>query len=165
MAFHSYVSFKGKKQGQFKGESQKGSRKDQWCEVKWYELHSAVPVDSKSGQPKGTRTHFPMLITKERGAASPQLLQACWTSEVLEEVVLESVGRPDTGAGEVVVERITLSNVIISDIRRFSDLQASEHAEHDLDPLDTVSLVYQTIKVENLLASTSTTDDWTANNT
>jgi len=165
MAFHSYISFKANKQGQLKSESLKGSRKDKWCEVESFEMRSAVPVDSKSGLPKGARTHFPFRVIKERGASSPQLLQAHWTSEVFSEVILESVGRPDSGAGEVVIERITLTNAIISEIRRFAELGSGEHAEHDTDQLEEISFVFQAIKVENLPASTSTSDDWTTSDT
>jgi type VI secretion system secreted protein Hcp len=161
MAFHSYVSFKGSKQGQLKGESLKGSRSKEWSEVESFEMRSAVPVDSKSGYAKGARTHFPLVITKERGASSPQLLQALWTSELLTTVVLEVIGRPESGAGEVVVERTTLTNATISEIRRFVDLPSGEHAEHDNDVLESVHLVFQQILVENPIASTSATESWT----
>ena len=161
MAFHSYISFKGTTQGQFKGESLKQSRAKVWSEVESFEMRSAVPVDSKSGQAKGARTHFPLVVTKEAGASSPQLLQALWHSEVLSTVVLEVVGRPESGAGEVVVERTTLTNATISEIRRFIDLPSAEHSEHDLGVLEAVHLVFQQIMVENPLASTSVTESWT----
>jgi type VI secretion system Hcp family effector len=110
MAFHSYVSFKGQKQGQLKAESQKAGRSDKWTEVVSIDLGSEVPVDPKSGRPKGARTHFPLTITKEIGVASPQLLNAHWANELFDEIVIEIVGRPDTGKGETVAERITLTN-------------------------------------------------------
>src|SRR5580700_977573 len=164
MSFHRYASFKGKTQGQLKAESKKAKRSDKWVELVSFEMSSEVPVDPKSGRPKGARTHFPLVITKEIGAATPQLLDAHWKSELFDEVVIEIVGRPDTGAGETVVERITLTNALIAKTRRYTPKLATEHAEHDTELLEDFSFTFQKIAVENLIASTSTTDDVTQNN-
>jgi type VI secretion system secreted protein Hcp len=159
MAFLSYVQFKGQKQGAFKGESLKKGRTD-WSEVESFEQRTEVPVDSKSGQVKGARTHFPLKLTKERGAASPQILQALCTGETLSTVILEVVGHDGTGAKEVTVERTTLTNAKVCEFRRFVDLPTGEHSEHDVDNLETIALTYQVIKLECLPASTSAQDDW-----
>jgi type VI secretion system secreted protein Hcp len=165
MAFHAYVSFKGTKQGQLKGESQKGSRKGTFSEVLFVEMGSSLAVDPKTGMPKGARTHMPIKVTKERGASSPQLLQAHWTGEILSEVVIEFVGRPASGQGEIVVERITLTNATISEIRRGSPALSGEKSEHSSDFLDEIHMVFTAIKVEDPIDSTSTSDDWRANDT
>jgi type VI secretion system Hcp family effector len=164
MSFHSYASFKGKKQGQLKAESLKAKRNDKWCELVAVEMGSEVPVDPKSGRPKAARTPGPVIVTKSIGGASPQLLDAHWKAELFDEVVIEIVGRPDTGAGEVVVERITLTNALISKVRRYTPRLATDHSEHDSDVLEDYSFTYGKILIENLAASTSTTDDITANN-
>jgi type VI secretion system Hcp family effector len=164
MAFHSYASFKGKKQGQLKAESLKAKRNDKWSELHCIEMGSEVPVDPKSGRPKAARTQGPLTITKSIGGASPQLLDAHWKAELFDEVVIEIVGRPDTGAGEVVVERITLTNALISKVHRYAPRLSVEQAEHDTDLLEEYSFTFGKILVENLAASTSTTDDVLANN-
>jgi type VI secretion system Hcp family effector len=113
MAFHHYASFKGKTQGQLKGESLKAQRRDKWTELVSFGMASEVPLGPKSIRPRGPRTPFPLTITKETGASSPQLLNAHWTNELFETVVIEVVGRPDSGQSETVKERITLTNAQI----------------------------------------------------
>jgi type VI secretion system secreted protein Hcp len=159
MAFHSYIQFKGIKQGQFKGESLKKGR-DAWCEVESFEQLTQVPIDSKSGQTSGHRVHFPIKITKERGATSPLILTALCTNEVLSTVIIEVVSHDGTGTKEVVVERTTLTNARVSEFRRFVDLPTGEHSDHDTDNLETVGLVYQKIELECVTGKTSATDDW-----
>lgn len=76
-AFHRYASFKGAKQGQFKAQSSKtGREKDGWFEIVSIDMGAEVPVDPKSGRPKGARQNKPLTITKEVDLSSPQLLQA-----------------------------------------------------------------------------------------
>lgn len=118
MALKAYVSFKGIKQGQFKGESKNSQRQDKWMECVDFKMASSAPFDNQnSGQPNGKRGHTPMMITKEWGTASPQLLNAHFNDEVLSEVIVEFVGRPPTGAGEIVVQRITLTNAKIAGVK------------------------------------------------
>jgi type VI secretion system secreted protein Hcp len=121
MAFQRYVSFKGETQGQIKGGDETAKRGDKWCVAQSFEFGAQVPIDfnSNSGKPKGPRTHSPIVITKPTDSASPQLLNAHWNSELLNEIVIETVGRPDSGKGETVVERITLTNAVISSIKRY----------------------------------------------
>jgi type VI secretion system secreted protein Hcp len=116
MPFHSYASFKGKTQGTLKGESIKSEppRRDKWMELTGYSFGVASPRDSSSGSGTGNRRHQPVNITKEFGAASPQLLSAHWKSEIFDEVIIEQVSSPKKGGKEQVVERITLTNATIS---------------------------------------------------
>jgi len=118
--FHSYVSFKGSKQGQFKGESAgKGGReKDGWFLLSSFEMHSEVPVDVKSGSPKGPRTHPPIVITKETDAASPLLLNAHSTNETLESIIIQTVDDQNK-----TTKTITLTNAVISDIKKNGALE------------------------------------------
>jgi|SRR5580692_5585661 type VI secretion system secreted protein Hcp len=159
MAFHSYIQFKGQKQGAFHGESLKKGRTD-WSEVEAFEEVTQVPIDSKSGRTSGHRTHFPIRVTKERGAASPQILQAIVTNETLTTVIIEVVGHDGTGAKEVVVERTTLTNACFSEFRRFVDLPTGEHSDHDTDNLETVALTFQKIELDCIPGKTQAVDDW-----
>ena len=117
MAYQFYASFKGTKQGQFKGGTRKATRGGKWVEILGcnYLLQSAR--DPSSGLPTGQRRHSPLTITKEWDSSSPQLLDAFRTHETLLEVVIETAGRPGTGAGENEVGRITLTNAVIVDVR------------------------------------------------
>ena len=120
-AFHSYVSFKGSKQGQFKGESRgKGGREDKgWFEIQGFELQGEVPVDAnKPGAASGKRTHKPIIITKEMDGASPQLLNAHYTNETLESVIIQTVDDQNKST-----RRITLTNALISDIKKNGALE------------------------------------------
>ena len=162
MSFQYYVSIKGKTQGQFKPESKKEGRKDKWVECVAFRMGSAVPVDANSGAVKGFRQHKPLVITKEWGAASPQLLQAHWNNETLDQIVLEIVGRDDGGKKEKVQERITLTDAVVVAVDRYSAQSAKDSSEHDVDHLEDISFRYRVILVENPDAGTSTSDDWTA---
>jgi len=115
-AFHNYVSFKGSKQGQLKGKtSGKGGREDKgWFEIQSFDLAGEVPADANKPGTTGKRTHKPIVIAKETDASSPLLFQAQSVNEVLETVIIELAGRPTSGAGEVVTERITLTNATIA---------------------------------------------------
>jgi type VI secretion system Hcp family effector len=110
MAFHGYASFKGSTQGHVIGDSSKAERKDKWIDLLKVDFGPSSLFNDK-GKPTSTKGH--VTITKQIGAASPQLLSAHWKAELFTEVVVEIVGRPSSGAGEVVTERITLTNAII----------------------------------------------------
>jgi type VI secretion system secreted protein Hcp len=161
MAYESYIKVKGSKQGQLKGSSPKAKRSD-FIDVIAFKMGGDVPVDANNWQPKGSRQHRPVVVTVEACAASPQLLQAMWTSEVLSQVVLEIVNRKSDGSGEQVKERITLTDAVIVSISRYSSDHAKEAVKHDVDHLEDIEFRFRQIMVENPLASTSATDDWNA---
>jgi len=160
MSFQCYMSIKAKQQGQFKGESKKTGRSDKFMEFTEFKMGSSVPVDVNSGEPKGFRQHKPLIVTKERGAASPQILQAHWRNELLPEVVLEIVGRSDDGVKEIIQERITLKDAVIVGVDRYSHSSAKANVDSDVDYLEDIAFRYRQIMVENPAAGTSTSDDW-----
>jgi len=159
MAYESYIKIKGSKQGQFKGSSPKAKRND-FLDVISFKMGAIVPVDANNWRPQGVRQHSPVIVTVEACAASPQLLQALWTSEVLSEVIIEHVNRKPDGSGEQVKERITLADAIIVSIDRYSSAHAKETSKHDVDNLEDIHFRFRQITVENPLSSTSATDDW-----
>lgn len=118
-AFHTYASFKGKKQGQLKGESTKGREKDGWFEIQSIDMEAEVPVDPKSGAASGKRQHKPLIITKEVDAASPLLLNAHVTNEAFETVIIQTVD--DT---KKVARTVTLKNALISEIKKNGKLES-----------------------------------------
>jgi type VI secretion system secreted protein Hcp len=118
MAFHAYVSFKGVKQGQFKGESTKSNRKDKWVTVLAFGMGVKSPLDNTTGQASGKRHHSPIVITKEWGAASPQIWQALATNEILSSVDIQITQGNGSGK-ETVYHTISLTNAQIVSFRNY----------------------------------------------
>jgi type VI secretion system secreted protein Hcp len=115
MAFQAHISIKGNKQGQFKGESIQDKRKDKWIPVLSFQMGVQSPRDAATGQASGKRQHQPLTITKEWGAASPQLFRALTSNETLQSVEIQFTRTSETGA-EQVYETIKLTNAVISKI-------------------------------------------------
>jgi type VI secretion system secreted protein Hcp len=161
MSFTYYAKFTGKKQGLLKGESKKQGRSD-WSECVAFEMGSAIPVDATSGEPKGSRRHDPITLTKEAGGCSPLLLNAHWSGEQFDEVVVEIINRNQAGAKEQVIERITMKDAVIVKMRRFSATHAKDSVDSDVDHLEEVGFRFRQIQIDAPLASTSAADDWLA---
>ena len=125
-AFDTYISFKGARQGQFKAQTngKYGKETEGWFKIQSYDLQGEVPVDaSASPKPTAQRQHKPINIVKEPDGSSTLLRQALATNETLSEVVIELAGRPASGQGEVVTERITLTNATISQYKTYNGLE------------------------------------------
>ena len=114
-AFHNYASFKGSKQGQLKGESHgKGGREDKgFFLIQSFDMAGETPVDANKGDASGKRTHKPLTITKEADGASPQLLQAHYSNEVFDNIVIQTLDDQNK-----VTKTIKLTNAVISDLRK-----------------------------------------------
>ncbi len=153
MAYEFYVTIKGKKQGPFKGESPKARYKDKIPAVHFlYEIKA--PRDVSTGQASGKRQHSPVMITKEWGAASPQILQALVTNEMLDFVFFEFV-RTNPAGEEEIYYTIRLTNATVCDLKQY--VQAQPGPDH---PLEDISFTFQKIEVEDKDAKTSASDDW-----
>jgi type VI secretion system secreted protein Hcp len=125
--------------------------------------------DQNAGQLIGKRQHSPLVIIKERDSASPLLLSALSKQEVLSSMVINLVGRPASGSGEVIVSRITLTNAEISKVNRYTPRLTStgpgpsKHAGINTQELEEIELVFQKISFTNVAGSTSASDDWNWN--
>jgi type VI secretion system Hcp family effector len=152
-----YLSIKGTRQGQFKGTPNLRNSND-WMAGTRFSMQVDVPYDSGTGHPTGRRRYIPLTISKEWGAASLQILQAVANSETLNPVILEFI---HTGAegDESVWQRITLTNALIVDIRRYADFSARE-IEQSPHEMEDISFVFQKIAVDDLIGSTHFLDDW-----
>jgi type VI secretion system secreted protein Hcp len=161
MAFEFYVSITGKKQGKFKGESTGVGRRttrDRIPGVR-FELETSSPRDAATGLPTGKRQHKPVVITKEWGAASPQLYQALVTNEVLSAVLFEFL-KTDPNGKEVVYYTIKLTDAAVSDIRSYLDLTGKGASRYDGRELEDVSFTFRKIEIDDLESKTSASDDW-----
>jgi type VI secretion system Hcp family effector len=127
-AFHRYASFKGTKQGQLKAQSTKTARaKDGWFEIVSFEMGIEVPVDPKSGRPKGARQNKPITIVKEVDEASPLLLQAHYANETFETVIIQTVDDNNK-----VSNTTTLKNALISEIKKNGNLESVSFTFEDI---------------------------------
>ena len=158
MAYEAYISVEGTKSGKHKGTSTKKGRTD-FHDVHSFQMSSSVPTDANNWKPKGMRQINPLRVTMEAGAASPLFLASHWTSEVLKKVVIEFVDRGTEGKAERVKERITLVDAVIVKVNRYSPSSAKEKVENDTDNLEDIHFRFRQITVENLIGSTSVTED------
>jgi type VI secretion system secreted protein Hcp len=117
---------------------------------------------SSAGQPIGRRRHDPIVIVKEVDSASPLLWQALCTNEVLQSADLSFVRPTGTGGKEVVVERVTLTNAVISKVQRYTPKLQGNRSQHDTNELEEVELTFTKIDVGNVLGKKSASDDWSA---
>ncbi len=180
-AVQFYVTIKGTKQGDFKGE---GARGQQGNRIAGYQFSSSLtsPRDAAtgmatgrsapareagsgmatgkasttreaaSGMASGKRQHGEIKIVKEWGPASPQLMQAASTNEVLKSVVIEFV-RPGMGGSEV-YKTLEMTDAIISSVRRLPGAGGKAAMEE-------VTFVYQKIEFKDKSGKTMAMDDWT----
>lgn len=91
---------------------------------------------------------------------SPQFYQAWKGSEKLSSVLFKVYKPGDPKTYKI----ITLTNATISNIQGFKGGRSVSVEGKDTYELEEVSFNFQTIKVENIAGSTSTSDDWTTPN-
>lgn len=112
-AFDAYMTIKGTKQGQLKGETTgAGAGK---ISVSDFSYKASAPMDKNTGMASGKRMHSTITITKSVDQATPQLLQAMSTGEVLSSVDMEFV---HPGAkGPEVYKTLHLTDAVITSIQ------------------------------------------------
>jgi type VI secretion system secreted protein Hcp len=170
MAFQAHISVKGKKQGQFKGEGIQDKRKDKWMPVLSFSQTLTSPRDLATGQASGKRQWAPIKIVKEWGAASPQILAACATNEVLPEVVVEFTKSNPAGE-EYVYQTIKLTDATVASVRRFTGDEDQESAstsrqqsDSDTLELEEVGFTFRKIELTDNDGKTNFLDDWSLTN-
>ena len=119
--------------------------------------HVLSPRDPATGQASGRRVHSPIVFTKEWGAASPQIYQALVTNEVLTSVVFDFISvLPDGTEGTYFL--IHLTDAVVVEVRQYIGSAPGEAGI--TRELEDVSLVYQTISLEDKVSGTSVHDSW-----
>jgi type VI secretion system secreted protein Hcp len=165
MAYEFYVSVKGKKQGQFKGESPKDKRKDKWFAGLSYNHEIKSPRDMATGQASGKRQHGAITFVKEWGPATPQIATSVCTNEVLAEVNFEFIKTNPNGE-EYIYQTIKLTNATVSNVKYMTGTgeegagSAKHQSAFDTHELEAVSFTYQKIEIENKDGKTMFLDDW-----
>ena len=161
MGFLAWMSVTAAKQGQFKGESPNPRRRG-WIPLVAFEYGVSSPRDLATGQASGKRQHEPVRILKEWGAASPQILTALSTNEVLHSVNFE-FGKVGPDGRESVYQTVTLTNAAVSSVKQFTfgwvgEWKADTQAESR--ELERVELTFEKIEMQNTEGQTEFRDDW-----
>jgi type VI secretion system secreted protein Hcp len=164
VAFQAYISVKGNKQGQFKGEGIQDKRKDKWMPALSFTMGLKSPRDIATGHPSGKRQFDQVTIVKEWGAASPQGLTSCATNEVLSEVVIEFT-RTNPNGESFVYQTVKLTDATIAQIVRFTgDAEGAstsrQPAGADTMALERWSFTFRKIEVDDKDGKTMFLDDW-----
>ena len=157
-----YMTIEGSKQGVVKVPTKQGKADGKSSE--FLPLHSVKtvksPRDPAIGKTSGARQHAPIVVTREVDEASPLLYSLSTSGELLKKIVIEYVGTEGPTKNKV-TRRITLADAVLTKASRYKS--TGTHSEHDTDQQEDLTFTFTAINIENLVASTSTTDDVTAN--
>lgn len=136
-AMNVYVTIKGSKQGQIKGDSTSG-------QIKLVSVTRESPT--ATAMPTGRRMHSTITIVKEIDRATPLLGQAMSTHETLSDVEITFTGG---AAGAKTAQKIVLTNAVILSVRKSGGNEQ-------------ITLDYQTIEVTYAKGGKTAMDDWEA---
>ena len=159
MAHKFYVSIQGTTQGTFKGQGS-GPDKNKIPGVS-FSYGVETPINETTGLASGKRQHKPVMITKEWGAASPQLYQACVNNEVLKSVLCEFVDVSPAGV-EQLAFTIELTNATIVEFDGSVHFGEAGGPVLDTRELERLSFVFQKITITSVTGDTTAVDDWTS---
>ena len=134
-AFDAYMTIKGSKQGQIKGDAMSD-------QIRLVNVVRDTPM--ATAMPTGRRMHSTITITKEIDKASPMLFQALSTNEVLSEVVINFEG---ASGGAKTAQKIVLTNATILSVRKAGGNEL-------------ITLDYQAIAVTWTDGGKTMSDDW-----
>jgi len=154
------VKITGAKQGAFKSEvTGRAGEIGKLGQIQGFgfQFELKSPRDAATGQASGKRQYLPITFTKEWGAASPQLLQALSTNEILTSVEFDFV-RPNALGEQTVYYTIKLTNATVSALRSYIGGAGTT----DQRALEDVSITFQKIEVEDKEGKTMAMDDWRA---
>jgi type VI secretion system Hcp family effector len=149
--YEFYVTIIGARQGRFPGEAPAGPHEGKLVGLAYDQ--ASIAASSSGTARSGRLTLQPVRFTKEWGAASPALLAAIASNEVLSTVVFEFVRTSDEGVQEV-FHRVSLADARVVELRPFVDLDAEPSSLMPLPPLEEVAIAYAGITVENLAHQT-----------
>lgn len=170
MALEAYMTIKGKKQGEISKDASTPDSIGQVAKVEsafqgkitvvGLTSRIVVPRDGTSGVATGARTHLPVVFTKFKDRASPLLLQAVTSNEILEEVVCE-LYRPDPGGMPQLQQffKMTWKNATLIEAK--SDLPLTIDPKNSFyQNMEDWSFTFKEVKWEHIPGSTSGEDRW-----
>lgn len=158
MANPFYVTVEGKKQGPIEGDVDQEGREGTILGYS-YGSSTTIPRDVNTGEPRGVRTHHPIIFSKHTDKSSPLLWQAMTTGETLSKVTFDFYHINAQGENENHYS-ITLTDAVIVEMQSelidtssTTGIQADEMREH-------IHLTFKEIEWENKSAGTMATDSW-----
>ncbi len=151
--FEFYVLIEGPKQGPFANESVRKGHANRVVGLN-FDYLVKTPRDPTTGVATGKRQHGPVVITKEWGAASPQLFQALVSNELLKAVVVEFYQVNQSTGAEELAMLVTLTNATVSEIHQRSPSAANLGRRQ----LEDVSFTFGAIEIQHLPGKTMATD-------
>src|SRR6516162_2844966 len=108
------IVIEGSKQGDFN----EGNKKEKSIPIYGFDYSVQTPQDMASGMATGKRQHTPVVVFKAIDNASPQILQALNTGEVLKSVTIDLLKSEN---GKLAVFRsIRLINAMVSKISQYA---------------------------------------------
>ena len=134
-AFDAYMTIKGSKQGQIKGDAMSD-------QIRLVSVARDTPM--AAAMPTGWRMHSTITITKEIDRASPMLAQAASTHETLSDVEITFTGG---ASGAKTAQKIVLTNAVILYVRKSGGNEL-------------ITFDYQTIDVTYTHGGKTAMDDW-----
>jgi|GEM_PF-4184006 type VI secretion system Hcp family effector len=99
-------------------------------------------------------------IGREKDASSSNIYQALSTKEVFPKVIFKVFKPGDPTRYKI----ITLRDATIVKVSTRTKQPNTGHSNADTHEMEDISFTFTSIAIENIAGSTSTTDDWTANN-
>ncbi|HEY6414521.1 MAG TPA: type VI secretion system tube protein TssD [Edaphobacter sp.] len=160
MAVQIYASFKGAKQGDFRGDSTEKGREGMIIGV-GFSYGVISPRDAVSGLPTGKRQEQPIVFTKEWSVCSPQFYLAAYTNETLPSVAFNFYS-PDKAALLQLTHTIKLTNATIISVKQSVHLPQSSGPVIDSRELQEITLTFQKIDITSLPNGFEAIDDWQA---
>jgi type VI secretion system secreted protein Hcp len=156
-----YVVIEGSKQGQFANESMRASHAPRVVGLN-FDYLVKTPRDATTGAVSGKRQHGPVTMTREWGAASPQLFQALVSNEVLKSVVFEFY-QMNKQAQEELTMLVKLTNATVVEIHQRTAIPTAGSNTSALDTrrLEDVSFTFGAIEIQHVPTKTIATDTWT----
>ena len=142
------ITIRGSRQGVFKGDGRPN-------EIRGlsYDLDILSPRDPQSGMPTGKVRFQPLTITKQFGAASPQILTALENNELLPAVQL-TFSSVNVDGVAVVDHVITLTDANVIEVHHHP-VAGLKDSTTDKFQLEDVSFTYRKIEVTDNVANTT----------
>lgn len=154
-----YVVVEGTKQGLFANESIVGNHPNRLV-GRDFDYLVKVPRDVATGMVSGKRQHGPVVLTREWGAATPQLFQALFSNEVLKAVTFEFYQTNQNGEEEL-GGLVKLTNATVVEIHQHGSA-SSGGAQHptglDTRRLEDVSFSFTGIEIQHPPGKTMAAD-------
>jgi type VI secretion system secreted protein Hcp len=161
MAVQIYASFKGVRQGDFKGDSTAKGREGMIVGV-GFSYGVISPRDATSGLPTGRHQHQPIVFTKEWSVCSPQFYIAAYSNETLSTAAFNFYSAGPTGIQQL-THSIKLTNATILSVRQSILLPQSGGPLIDSRELQEITFSFQKIDITSSPHGFEAIDDWQAN--